>query len=187
MCLKHAIAHVESVNQFEPLKEARMGFNNFQHAAGRLISCLRQASLLRLRKGMEAAVDHSISILLGGTPLEGLVRDINNKHHTIPNPATVSRSQLVMDAALMLLERVKLIAENFCFFITCDSSLQCSADICVCKMMRIADKDLLTAFKFAQELQAIVLTTSSVSPLNSWWVSLCHGLLACYSLLILII
>ena len=172
MCLKDAIAHVESVHKL-PLKETRMGFNNVLHAAGKLISCLRQASLLLLRTGLATSVDHSISIILGGTPLEGLVRDIKNKKHTIPSPTTVGRSQLTMDAALILLERDTMMADNFCFFITCDSSLQCSADLFVCKTLRIAGRDLLAAFKFAQELQAIViiiiiiiivLTTSLASP-----------------------
>ena len=140
MCSKNAIANVDSVHKL-PLKETRMGFNNVLHAAGKLISCLRQASLLRLRTGLATSVDHSISIILGGTPLEGLVRDIKNKKHTIPSPTTVGRSQLTMDAALILLERDTMMAGNFCFFITCDSSLQCSADIFVCKMVRIGGRD----------------------------------------------
>lgn len=117
-----------------------------------LLSCMRLMMDLRNRSKLPWAIERALDIAVPAMA-DSIRKELAHTRYA-PSASTLSRNQCFLDAALLFLQKDAFRAQPHLFYIMADSSPQCSYNFFLSHMLTIAEPDILTVFKLAQELSA---------------------------------
>jgi hypothetical protein len=118
----------------------------FKHGSARLLSCVRASMMLRNRIQLLSILHRTIHVVFGDSALRGISADIEAQLK-VPSNSTVSRAQVQMDGALLLLEREMFSEEPAASWILADSSPQLRFDFLISLFVSIKECNLRRCFE----------------------------------------
>lgn len=137
-----------------PQVEPRAFGGSLQHDSMKLLKCLRCVMNLRSRSGLKETLIRCLDAALPPALSRSCLALVNQT--TLPSESTISRSQALFDAALVMLFRDIAPLENSFVWVWADSSPQASFDIFQTEFMVLSQSEAVSAFSRSVELANLV-------------------------------